>query len=234
MFRSLIVIITVAGMILPAAQSHAEPKNFREAKILLKKRVYHDRNDDGGLYCGCTWNWRGESGGVLNAASCGLDTSVLPQRAARIEYEHIFAMHSAAQHLPCWRNGGRENCQKTDPLFNKIESDMHNLTPVAGSLNAKRSNYRWGIIEGEPRAFGACDFEVDSRQRVAEPPESARGMIARVNLYMADKYNLRLSAQQRKLFEAWHRMYPVTEWEKERDRRISRVMGWGNHYISGQ
>lgn len=33
---------------------------------------------------------------------------------------------------------------------------------------------------------------------------------------------------------AWDRSYPVTEWEKERDRRIARAMGNQNPFVTGE
>lgn len=214
----------------------AAPANFDQAKTLLRQHVYFDRNnhDTGELYCGCKWDWRGRSGGSISAqqaAACGLDQSFQTVRGQRIEWEHVTAMSNAANHFQCWREGGRRNCQANDPTFNAMEADMHNLTPVVGSLNAVRSNYRFGMIPGEPREFGACDFEVDRAQRISEPPESARGMIARIKLYFADRYDIRLSSQQRQLFNAWNAMYPVTEWELERDRRIAIHQGWNNPFV---
>ena len=42
-----------------------------------------------------------------------------------------------------WKDGGRKACSK-DPIFNKMEADMHNLVPAIGELNADRSNFRYG------------------------------------------------------------------------------------------
>ena len=33
------------------------------------------------------------------------------------------------KHLPCWQDGGRKACEK-DPVFSKMEADMHNLVPA--------------------------------------------------------------------------------------------------------
>ncbi len=35
---------------------------------------------------------------------------------------------------------------------------MHNLYPSLVSINQARSNYRFGMIEGESREFGECDL----------------------------------------------------------------------------
>ncbi len=48
---------------------------------------------------------------------------------------------------------------------------------------------------------------------------------------MSDKYKFKLSDKEKKLFEAWNKMYPVTSWESERNQQISEIQGWGNPYI---
>ena len=57
---------------------------------------------------------------------------------------------------------------------------MYNLVPAVGEINGDRSNYKFGLIEDEPRVYGTCDFEVDFRNRIAEPPPHVRGDIARI------------------------------------------------------
>lgn len=33
---------------------------------------------------------------------------------------------------------------------------------------------------------------------------------------------------------AWHKQFPVTEWERERDRRITKRMGHHNPFVTGE
>ena len=69
--------------------------------------------------------------------------------------------------------------------------------------------------------------------RHREPPEAARGTIARTVLYMADVYRgvYRLSNQDRRLMEAWDRRYPVDAWECTRARRIEAIQGNPNERV---
>lgn len=69
---------------------------------------------------------------------------------------------------------------------------------------------------------------VDFKAKVAMPRKRVRGMIARTYLYMSQRYQLRLSRQDRRLYEAWHRAYPVEAWERQRNQQVGCVMGWGN------
>ena len=112
-----------------------------------------------------------------------------------------------------------------------MEGDLHNLVPAIGELNADRSNYRFGMIEGEKRRYGQCDFEVEFKAKKAEPPEAVRGDIARTYFYMADRYGLKLSKYQRKLLGVWGRSDPVDNWERERNQAIDEIQGNGNSYI---
>ena len=50
-------------------------------------------------------------------------------RAKVVEWEHVMPVEYFAKNLPCWKDGGRKACKK-DPLFNKMEADMHNLVPA--------------------------------------------------------------------------------------------------------
>lgn len=132
----------------------------------------------------------------------------------------------------CWRDGGRENCNRSDPEFNRIEADMHNLVPAIGEVNADRSNFRFDEIAGSPGDYGSCQFEVDTRQRVAEPADQVKGQIARIYFYMHERYQLPLSEAQQSTLMSWHTKFPVTAWEQERDRRIAAVMGHSNPYVA--
>ena len=49
---------------------------------------------------------------------------------------------------------------------------------------------------------------------------------------MADSYErYRLSRQQRQLFEAWDKLYPVDNWECIRAKRIEKLQGNENIFV---
>lgn len=78
---------------------------------------------------------------------------------------------------------------------------------------------------------GKLKFSRPSIRRV-QPPDSVRGDIARTMLYMQDTYGFRLSRQDQQLYAAWNNADPPDAWEIERDKRIARVQGKGNEYVS--
>ena len=126
---------------------------------------------------------------------------------------------------------GRECCQKVDPAFEAAHNDLFNLVPAVGEVNGQRSDFNWGMIPGEKREFGACNFEVDSSIRRVEPPENVQGDIARIMFYMEETYGFNLSRQDQQLYTAWSRQDPPDAWEIERTRRIKTIQGRGNRFI---
>lgn len=219
------------------ANAQQAPDNFERAKLLLRQHVYHDRerSELGDFYCGCNWAFykRNASGGKTDLASCGYQVRAQQNRAERIEWEHIMPAHSFGQQRQCWQKGGRKNCVANDPVFSKMEADMHNLTVSVGEVNADRSNYRFSVLPGTEKQYGKCDVKIDFKQRAAEPRDEVKGMAARTYFYMHDRYNLRMSEQQSRLFMAWDKQFPPSAWESERNRRIAKIMGYDNPFVSG-
>jgi deoxyribonuclease-1 len=227
--------IVAGGLFLVLGLAYAAPQSFDQAKAELKKYVYFDQNmKNQEFYCGCNWQWVGASGGRIDHASCGYQVRKQQNRADRIEWEHIMPAHSFGQQRQCWQKGGRKNCVENDPVFRAMEADMHNLAPAVGEVNADRSNFRFGVLPSSPYQHGACNVKIDFKQRVTEPRDEIKGMIARTYFYMHDRYNLRMSDQQRRLMQAWDKRFPVTAWEIERNRRIAARMGHGNPFVSGR
>ncbi len=108
---------------------------------------------------------------------------------------------------------------------------MFNLAPAIGSVNAVRLNYNFTMIPGEQSSFGSCEMIVSNRK--AQPPERARGQIARTYKYMEWAYpKYSMSHQQRQLMNAWDKMYPVSGWECTRATRIEALQGNRNPFVS--
>lgn len=216
--------------------SIAAPQSFENAKIELRQKVYFDQNksDLGTLYCGCEWQWMGRSGGRVNLESCGYKVRADQNRAQRIEWEHVVPAWVMGHQRQCWQHGGRDNCKKTDAVFRVIEADMHNLSPSIGEMNADRSNYRFGMLPSTSQQYGACSTKTDFKQRVTEPRDEVKGQVARIYLYVHDRYGLSMSRQQQQLMMAWDSQHPVSTWERERDRRIARSTGHSNPFVTGE
>lgn len=205
---------------------------FVEAKKALRQ-LYAQNPEQTSFYCGCDIRYQGKKM-VPDLASCGYEVRKQPERANRIEWEHIIPAADFGRQRQCWQEGGRKNCVKNDPLFAQMEGDMHNLVPAIGEVNGDRSDFGFSQWNGQATQYGQCQMVVDFRQRLVQPPERSRGAIARASLYMAQRYQLRLSGAQQKLFEAWNRQYKVSDWECRRDEQIARLQGNHNPFIEEQ
>ncbi|MDK1290473.1 endonuclease [Pseudoalteromonas umbrosa] len=124
-------------------------------------------------------------------------------RTTRIEWEHIVPAWEFGHQLQCWQEGGRANCRKVNALFRRMEADPNNLAPTIGEINGDRSNYRFGMLPDTPFRHGNCAVKISFKQRVIEPPPSARKQIAHAYFYMQQTYGLVISDKQKKLFETW-------------------------------
>ncbi|MCG5517377.1 MULTISPECIES: endonuclease [unclassified Ectothiorhodospira] len=205
----------------------------------LYEQVHYDRQET--LYCGCNYNTDNE----VDLASCGMGKLIGNARAERIEAEHVFPASQFGSFRQCWREpgsfpecttsggrqlSGRDCCQRVDPSFVAAHNDLHNLYPSVGYINGRRSNYNWGMIQGGD-TYGDCQIRIDASIRRAQPPQHAKGFIARAMLYMQDTYGFRLSRQDQQLYRAWNNQYPPDDWEIERNRRITAIQGLSNRYI---
>ena len=199
------------------------PRTFPEAKkIAWKLYAGHETT----FYCGC-----GYQGNRVDLESCGYQPRKNANRAGRVEWEHVVPAWVIGHQRQCWQNGGRKNCTANDPVFSTAEADLHNLVPSIGEINGDRGNFALGMLSDKPSQYGACPMVVNFKQKTAMPPERARGDAARIYLYMADRYQLRLSNLDRRVYEAWNRQYPISDWERWRNQANACAMGWGNPYV---
>jgi deoxyribonuclease-1 len=218
-------------------------RNFREAKNALKEYYKEGATE---FYCGCKFirdqdSKRGKF--IVQKDSCGISTRKNEYRSQAIEWEHVVPAHAFGNTLPCWRETlctssqgkplkGRSCCESIDSNFNQMESDLHNLQPAVGELNADRSNFSFGMIPGEPRNYGSCDFEVDFAERVVEPRDSIKGEIARTYFYMEWKYHIPISDKNRKIFSIWNKEDPPDDSEIKRNLWIKSIQGNDNPFIT--
>ncbi len=232
--KKLFYVLTLTLAVITPAFSNP-PSTFSEAKVIAKQKIYLDQANSamGELYCGCKWTWVGKSGGRIDAESCGYQTREQQSRAERTEWEHIVPAWTFGHQRQCWQNGGREHCVDDDPVFRAMEADLFNLYPAVGEVNGDRSNFNYGMANGVAPQYGQCKTRVDFDQRAAEPRDEVKGLVARTTFYMFDRYKLSMSSQQQQLLMAWDKQYPVSSWEKERDRRIAAVMGHSNPFVTG-
>lgn len=189
--------------------SSSEIADYSQARSILWQSLYE--NGGNTLYCGEPFNSQQRSG---------------------FNVEHVFPMSWVTNSVDC---GTRNQCRGNSSIFNKIEADLHNLYPSRTDVNQARSSYAFAEIHGEQRAFGRdCDFEIDERQRVAEPAPNVRGEVARAMFYMAYQYRqqgLKLFTKQQRLLHQWHQSDPPSQHEIDRNNKIEKLQGNRNPFI---
>ncbi len=218
-------------------------ETFASAKKIARDVIYAGHNTD--FYCGCKYiKGKSKSGGTIDASECGYTPRKNKARGKILEWEHVVPAYYFGAERACWKKGnarcvksdgtpfrGRACCARVDKKFQKMEADLHNLTPAVGELNGDRSNLPYGIVKGEPREYGQCDFEIGGSPKITEPRDEVRGDAARIWFYMADTYGITLSDVQRAMFEKWSRADPPDGWEKLRNARIEAAQGNSNEYV---
>lgn len=124
---------------------------------------------------------KGCSGGDIDRGACELRARKNEKHSDRVEWEHVVTASWLGRQRSCWAEGhalcvkkngtpfkGRKCCLKNrvDAKFLAAHNDPHNLFPAGGEVNGNRSAYPYGTVEGEPRCYGACDFEVGGKTAV--------------------------------------------------------------------
>ena len=217
--------------------SIAIARSWGQAKVWARDIIYAGANAT--FYCGCTFEPKGTSGGKIDKTSCSYDGDLQKNknRSKRLEWEHIVpASLMPARSFQCWNEGlsactegGRKCCEQHDLKARIQIFDLHNLVPSVGQANALRSNKRYGIIEGEDRKLGSCDFEWSDA--LTEPGDSLRGDVARTWLYYFSQYGLQLKPGEFEMLKRWSKKDPPSEWEILRNSRIKELQGSGNPFI---
>lgn len=209
--------------------------SFAKAKKMLERQVYFDHRVT--LYCGAIF----DEGKHIDLPD-GFVTEKHQKRASKVEWEHAVPAENFGRAFEEWREGhpqcvskgkpfkGRKCAEKVNMEYRHMQADMYNLFPAIGAVNAVRGNKQYSELPSAKSAFGTCEAKMDGNR--FEPPTRAKGQVARAALYMADSYDeYRLSRQQRQLFEAWNKMYPIDQWECTRAKRIEKLQGNENRFV---
>ncbi len=213
----------------PIFGAREEQFSFGKSKRLLATQIYPHHQK--AFYSDCDYVVK-EKKLIPLHKTCGFHYRKNKKRSERIEWEHIVPAWHFGHQLHCWQNGGRMTCRQTNTKFRQMEADMHNLVPAIGEINGDRSNFKYGMIQGEPRVYGKVDMEIAFKDKRAEPRDMVFGDIARTYFYMRDRYGLEISKAQEKMFIAWNNLDPVDAWEREKNQLVKKLQGDENLYIT--
>lgn len=218
MNRFLITILAVIPLF--AVASNTTNQSFNQAKKQLLS-VYQDHRET--LYCGAVFDAKGQ---VISPP--GFTTKTHLARAKKIEWEHVVPAENFGKAFTEWRDGhglcvdskgksfkGRNCAEKMNIEYRYMQADMHNLFPSAKS------------------DFGACDMRIEGSK--AQPPEAARGRIARSYLYMDQNYpKYSMSKSQHQLMSAWDKQCPVNVQECQRAKQIAAIQLNDNEIVKSR
>lgn len=219
-----------------SAKGNITIDSFNNAKRMLERQVYFDHRLT--IYCNAEFDEH-KNITIPN----GFQTSTHPKRTQKVEWEHAVPVENLGRAFPEWREGspecvnkdgssfkGRKCAEKVNMEFRYMQSDMYNLFPAIGAVNATRSNHQYAQLSETAITFGSCPAKTDGTR--FEPPDYAKGELARAALYMEASYpRYSISSQQKRLFSVWDKMYQVTEWECKRASRIEKLQGNENSFV---
>jgi deoxyribonuclease-1 len=209
--KTYIVITILLSFLTTAALAEGNRTNqsFLKAKKTLMRDVYTKPSQRHTIYCNASFD---EKKIITTPEDFSADKHV--KRSRRIEWEHVVPAENFGRTFSEWRNGhhecidnkgksfkGRKCAEKINTEYRYMQSDMFNLYPAIGSVNAMRSNYNFVMLPDGKSSFGSCDMQI--KENKAQPPEKARGTIARSYLYMELSYKrFKMSKSQRQLMTA--------------------------------
>ena len=213
-------------------------ESFAQAKKILEQQVFFDHRIT--LYCQAPYDQHKNI-----SLPEGFSSPKHEKRARRVEWEHVVPCENFGRAFLEWREGdpqcidrknqpfkGRHCAEKVNATYRLMQCDLYNLFPAIGAVNAIRSNNRYAALPDEEPLFGSCPMKI--KGNLAEPPDQAKGQVARTALYMDWAYApiFHLSPRDKKLFEAWSKQYPVTPFECVRAKRIQEIQGNINPFIA--
>lgn len=214
--------------------------SFTEAKNILLKYVYYDYHLT--FYCKAQFNRK------YVEPQQEFYTPTYKNREYKLEWEHVVPAQNFGVSFSEWTDGsdicfnqqtkkqfrGRKCAEIASKDFRRIESDLYNLYPAIGSVNAIRQNYTFEELPNIKPTFGSCNMKVYKNK--VEPPDEIKGTIARTYLYMEDSYpdNFKMNEKLKEQMIRWDEKYPVDEWECERARRIEQIQGNSNIFVKNR
>ncbi|MED5388299.1 MAG: endonuclease [Pseudomonadota bacterium] len=142
----------------------------------------------------------------------------------RVSVEHIYDERRLAQHFGCRTS---RLCMSNE-AFVRISSDRHSLFPVTRRAELDRRRTLFGDLPANTATDEECGYKQSFQ--VFEPPQSAKGNVARAMLYLHERYQVPLLGTL-EMYQRWHREDPVDDEERRRNNVIEQYQGNRNLFI---
>lgn len=122
---------------------------------------------------------------------------------------------------------GKRCCRQNDAEYRKMEADLFNFIPVVSAIADKRKDQIFMKVEKAKYVVGKVKID----ENAIEPPDNMKGDIARVYLYMNQRYGLELSLEEKEDYYYWHKLDSVDKRECAIAKTIMKIQGSTNRWI---
>ena len=122
---------------------------------------------------------------------------------------------------------GKLCCRQTNAEYRKMEAELFNLIPVVSAISKKHEGKPFGDIKKPKKLVGKVKID----DNYIEPPDEVKGDIARVYLYMDQRYSLQLTTDEKEMFLRWHNLDAVDQRECDMAKIIMKVQGSSNRLL---
>jgi deoxyribonuclease I len=140
-----------------------------------------------------------------------------------VRFDSIYGNHLLLRHFGCITS---RQCAAR-PEFNAVANDLHNIYPIQRSVEVDRRGSQFGDLPPDSRTSD-CDYKLSFQ--TFEPPDHAKGNVARAMLYMHQHHKLPLVGTL-EMYQRWSRLDPPDDAEKARNAAIGRIQGNRNPFI---
>lgn len=144
--------------------------------------------------------------------------------SARFKIDYIYSEKQLLGEFKCITS---RQCSRK-PEFKAAYEDLHNMYPIERKVLLDRRGSQFDEDADDSLIPNECGYIISYLQ--FEPPDHAKGNIARALIYMADKHKLPLPTNIQVL-QKWNKIDPPDEVEKARNMKIRAMQGNTNPFI---
>lgn len=124
-----------------------------------------------------------------------------------------------------------------------MRADLHHLLPTFIHINSMRGRLPFGEVPDDEISYQTDSGAKLATNRLFEPPDGAKGRVARGLLYFFARYhdeedNIFLDGAKTAFWHAslavlmdWNERFPPDDWERERNARIEAFQGNRNPFV---
>jgi len=227
-----VVLLSLALMLF--GRGYDAPDNRSQAKNLLKMI---DLDYKVARLTGCHYTYDTTScmdKTIVDLSTCNVTEANQTIKWIQVVPDIFFGRHMACMNEKVCINvftkekfGSPMCCRRINTTYKQMEADLFNLIPVVSEVALKQGVRIFDDVKKPMFSIGNIMFDMD----YMEPRDEVKGDVARVYLYMDERYGLDLSQQQQEVFKRWHKLDPVDAHECTVAEIILKVQGGHNTLV---